>query len=157
MCKINRKRASFFFFLRSTPAPQLKPPPPTPCLPYNRCGWLPLSPNFASTPFCPTPEPGATIQTPLQQETALDRREENAKGGWGAVEKEIWLFNTKTTGMQGVNPFEGSSANKGQASRQRLVGICTGGRGWLSLTIWPFCLGEGGWWRGRYSVAPPSP
>lgn len=31
----------------------------------------------------------------------------------GALEKEIWLFNTKKTGMQGVNPFEGSSANKG--------------------------------------------
>ncbi|ROL40789.1 hypothetical protein DPX16_9783 [Anabarilius grahami] len=41
------------------------------------------------------------------------------------VKKEIWLFNTKKTGMQGVNPFEGSSANKGQASRQRLVGGCT--------------------------------
>jgi len=62
----------------------------------------------------------------------------------GVVEKEIWLFNTKKTGMQGVNPFEGSSANKGQASRQRLVGVRTGGRGWLSLTIWPFCFGGGG-------------
>lgn len=84
--------------------------------------------NFASTPLCPTPETGATIHTPYNRKLLrTEGKKMQRRGGWVAA-KEIWLFNTKKTGMQGVNPLDGSSANKRPSSRQRLVrGYARGG------------------------------
>lgn len=45
------------------------------------------------------------------------------------MEKEIWLFNTKKTGMQGVNPFEGSSANKRTGLQTKVGGGTHRGEG----------------------------
>ncbi len=155
MRKINRKRSSCFFAIHTcTPS---KTSTPNAFLALKQM-WMtaPLS-KLCLHHLLPHPKAWCYHSNPLTTGNCLRQKGRKCKRGWGAVEKESWLFNTKKTGMQGVNPFEGSSANKRTGLQTKVGGGTHGGRGWLSLTIWPFCLGEGGWWRGRYSVAPLSP
>ncbi len=60
----------------------------------------------------------------------------------GAVEKEIWLFNTKKTGMQGVNPFDDSSANKRTGLQTKVGGGKQGGGVGFPLPSGPFVWGR---------------
>lgn len=151
--EVNHKRSPFF--VTHTCTLSKAPPPPTTDV-YD-------CPKLCLHPFVPHPRDWCYHSTPYNRKLLRTEGNKMQWGGGWVTGKEIWLFNTKKTGMQGVNPLDGSSANKRPSFRQRLVrGVRTRGRGWLSLTIWLFCLGEGAGLCGpseslKPSHDPPSP
>ncbi len=141
MRKINRKRSSCFFAIHTcTPS---KTSTPNPLLALKQM-WMtaPLS-KLCLHHLLPHPKAWCYHSNPLTTGNCLRQKGRKCKRGWGQWRRRVGCLTQRRLECKELIRLRVLPQTKGQASRQRLVGVRTGGGVGFPLPSGPFVWGRG--------------